>query len=272
MAATAKTSQEQIVLDFFRILSSGELEAIRKTLHPDAQWRPMVENIPGAGVHGPRDVIVDLPRTSDNDRRRALIHLPWKIIAWGDDLTFEFFNIQDDPGETKDLKKDQKAAFEEMKQRFLPSVADGTLHVAFGITEPNAGTDTTRITTRARRDGDQYVINGNKRFISFVEAADFLQLVAATDRGRPAASHAVRAVGSKPLSRNVAGQSSRRSIGIAQRVAVGCAPSAASERMANRRCAFSAPGLAWISSLLVAASRPVVMPCANWSQNAFCSW
>ena len=59
MAATAKTSQEQIVLDFFRILSSGELEAIRKTLHPDAQWRPMVENIPGAGVHGPRDVIVD---------------------------------------------------------------------------------------------------------------------------------------------------------------------------------------------------------------------
>ena len=59
MAATAKTTQEQIVLDFFRILSSGELEAIRKTLHPDAQWRPMVENIPGAGVHGPRDFIVD---------------------------------------------------------------------------------------------------------------------------------------------------------------------------------------------------------------------
>jgi hypothetical protein len=57
--AQARTPQEQQVLDFFRILSSGELEAIRKTLHPDAQWRPMVENIPGAGVHGPRDVIVD---------------------------------------------------------------------------------------------------------------------------------------------------------------------------------------------------------------------
>jgi hypothetical protein len=59
MAAIAKTPQEQIVLDFFRILSSGELEAIRRTLHPDAEWRPMVENIPGAGVHGPRDYIVD---------------------------------------------------------------------------------------------------------------------------------------------------------------------------------------------------------------------
>ena len=55
----AKTPQEQIVLDFFRILSTGDLEAIRKTLHADATWRPMVENIPGAGVHGPRDVIVD---------------------------------------------------------------------------------------------------------------------------------------------------------------------------------------------------------------------
>jgi ketosteroid isomerase-like protein len=59
MTATAKTRQEQVVLDFFRILSSGDLEAIRKTLHPDAEWRPMVENIPGAGVHRPRDYIVD---------------------------------------------------------------------------------------------------------------------------------------------------------------------------------------------------------------------
>lgn len=59
MAAVAQTPQEQTVLDFFRILSSGDLEAIRATLHPDAEWRPMVENIPGAGVHRPRDYIVD---------------------------------------------------------------------------------------------------------------------------------------------------------------------------------------------------------------------
>ena len=59
MAAVARTKQEQVVLDFFRILSTGELEAIRKTLHPDAEWRPMVENIPGAGIYSPRDVIID---------------------------------------------------------------------------------------------------------------------------------------------------------------------------------------------------------------------
>ena len=56
---TARTSQEQLVLDFFRILSTGELEAIRATLHPEATWRPMVEGVPGAGIHGPRDKIVD---------------------------------------------------------------------------------------------------------------------------------------------------------------------------------------------------------------------
>ncbi len=56
---TARTPQEQLVLDFFRVLSSGDLEAIRATLHPDATWRPMVEGVPGAGVHGPRDKIVD---------------------------------------------------------------------------------------------------------------------------------------------------------------------------------------------------------------------
>ena len=51
---------------------------------------------------------------------------------------------------------------EEMKQRFLPRVAHGELHVAFGVTEPDAGTDTTSIKTSARRVGDQYIVRGRK--------------------------------------------------------------------------------------------------------------
>jgi ketosteroid isomerase-like protein len=50
---------EAIVRKFFEVLSTGHLENIRKTLHPDASWTPMVKNVPGAGVHKPRDVIVD---------------------------------------------------------------------------------------------------------------------------------------------------------------------------------------------------------------------
>lgn len=57
--ATASTPQEQIVLDFFETLNTGDLEAIRATFHPEATWIPMIEGVPGAGVHGPRDKIVD---------------------------------------------------------------------------------------------------------------------------------------------------------------------------------------------------------------------
>lgn len=56
---TIEASNEQIVRDFFATLSTGELEKIRATLHPEATWTPMVKDVPGAGVHGPRDVIVD---------------------------------------------------------------------------------------------------------------------------------------------------------------------------------------------------------------------
>ena len=67
-------------------------------------------------------MIVDLPRTSDNDRRRAFIHGQYKLIAWGDDLTWEFFDIVADPAESKDLKRSDKAAFEDMKARYKAAV------------------------------------------------------------------------------------------------------------------------------------------------------
>jgi len=55
-----------------------------------------------------------------------------------------------------------KHGSEELKMRYLPQVADGTLHVAFGVTEPDAGTDTTAIRTRAERRGDTYIVRGRK--------------------------------------------------------------------------------------------------------------
>lgn len=55
-----------------------------------------------------------------------------------------------------------KHGSEDMKQKYLPRVASGDLHVAFGVTEPNAGTDTSSIETFARRDGDNYIVRGRK--------------------------------------------------------------------------------------------------------------
>jgi acyl-CoA dehydrogenase len=69
---------------------------------------------------------------------------------------------------------------EEMKQQYLPDVAAGRLHVAFGVTEPDAGTDTTRITTRAVRDGDHYVVNGRKVWTTKALEADRILLLTRT--------------------------------------------------------------------------------------------
>ncbi|MDI3339489.1 MAG: acyl-CoA dehydrogenase family protein [Sphaerobacter sp.] len=70
---------------------------------------------------------------------------------------------------------------EEQKQRYLPKIASGELRLqAFGVTEPDAGTDTTRIKTTAVRKGDYYVITGQKVFTSRVQHSDLMILLART--------------------------------------------------------------------------------------------
>ena len=67
------------------------------------------------------------------------------------------------------------------KQQYLPDIAAGKLRLqAFGVTEPSSGTDTTRITTKAVRDGDDYVVSGQKVFISRVEHSDLMLLLVRT--------------------------------------------------------------------------------------------
>ena len=67
------------------------------------------------------------------------------------------------------------------KERYLPAVASGELRLqAFGVTEPGAGTDTTRISTFARRDGDRYIVNGQKIWISRAEYSDLMVLLCRT--------------------------------------------------------------------------------------------
>ena len=70
---------------------------------------------------------------------------------------------------------------EELKERLLPKVAAGEASIqAFGLTEPNAGSESTAIETTAEREGDEYVVNGQKIWTSRVDASDYLVLVART--------------------------------------------------------------------------------------------
>jgi acyl-CoA dehydrogenase len=69
---------------------------------------------------------------------------------------------------------------DELKSRILPDAAAGRLHVAFGVTEPDAGSDTPSITTRAVRDGDRYIVRGKKVWTSKALEASKVLLLART--------------------------------------------------------------------------------------------
>src|SRR6201996_7339234 len=70
---------------------------------------------------------------------------------------------------------------DEQKQRFLPAILDGTVEFAIGYSEPGAGSDLASLRTTATRDGDDYVINGQKMFTSGAAYADYVWLAARTD-------------------------------------------------------------------------------------------
>ena len=74
---------------------------------------------------------------------------------------------------------------DEQKEFFLPRIAGGELTFCIGYSEPDAGTDLASLTTRAVRDGDTYVINGQKTWTSLAKGADYIWLAARTDPEAP---------------------------------------------------------------------------------------
>jgi hypothetical protein len=74
---------------------------------------------------------------------------------------------------------------EKQKEFFLPKILAGELHFAIGYTEPSAGTDLASLTTRAVRNGDEYIVNGQKIFTTGAHAADYVWLACRTDPDAP---------------------------------------------------------------------------------------
>ena len=70
---------------------------------------------------------------------------------------------------------------DEQRSHFLPRILAGDLHFAIGYTEPGAGTDLASLRTKAVRDGDHYLVNGQKIFTTGAHDADFIWLACRTD-------------------------------------------------------------------------------------------
>jgi alkylation response protein AidB-like acyl-CoA dehydrogenase len=78
-----------------------------------------------------------------------------------------------------------KYGTEEQRQKILPAILRGECHFAIGYSEPGAGTDLASLKTRAVRDGDSYVVNGQKVFTSLANYADYIWLAVRTDPDAP---------------------------------------------------------------------------------------
>lgn len=77
-----------------------------------------------------------------------------------------------------------KFGTDEQKKRWLPGIADGSVTMAFAITEPDAGSNSHRITTTARRDGSDWILSGQKVYISGVDQAQAVLVVGRTEEQR----------------------------------------------------------------------------------------
>jgi alkylation response protein AidB-like acyl-CoA dehydrogenase len=85
-----------------------------------------------------------------------------------------------------------KFGTEEQKKRWLPGIADGSITMAFAITEPDAGSNSHRITTTARRDGSDWILSGQKVFISGVDQAQAVLVVSRTQSSTAAKSESLK--------------------------------------------------------------------------------
>jgi alkylation response protein AidB-like acyl-CoA dehydrogenase len=77
-----------------------------------------------------------------------------------------------------------KFGTDEQKLRWIPGIADGSITMAFAITEPDAGSNSHRITTTARRDGGDWILNGQKVFISGIDQAQVVLVVGRTEEAK----------------------------------------------------------------------------------------
>ncbi|MGE6698833.1 acyl-CoA dehydrogenase family protein [Hyphomonas sp. NPDC076900] len=75
----------------------------------------------------------------------------------------------------------------EQKQKWLPGIASGDLIASFALTEPEAGSDAAGLKTKAVRDGDHYILNGTKRYITNANKADLFTVMARTNQDEPGA-------------------------------------------------------------------------------------
>jgi acyl-CoA dehydrogenase len=175
----------------------------------DAACRQLVKELGAAGWTRHSAPLRADGETADFDvRSLALIR---EVLAWHDGLADFAFAMQGLGSGAIAL-----AGSRELKQRYLPRVAAGELIAAFALSEPDAGSDVAAMSCRARRDGDTYVLDGEKTWISNGGIADFYCVFARTSppEARPEGTTTARGISAFVIDANTPGLSISKRIDV----------------------------------------------------------
>src|ERR1035437_5351891 len=175
-------------LDFPAFALSEEHEALRESVRAlaDDKIAPRAAEVDGSGA-SPGDV-----RGARARPERPAIHLPEPYGGAGADTIATAIVIEEVAracASSSLIPAVNKlgtvplllAASEDLKQRYLPPVARGEAMFSYALSEPEAGSDAAAMTTRAVRDGETYILNGTKRWITNAGVSKYYTVMAVTD-------------------------------------------------------------------------------------------
>ncbi len=152
------TAEQKEILAMVREFCEREVKPVVKQYEPEDRYPwPIVERMQELGLFG-----LTIPEEYGG---AGLDHVTYALVF--EELSATWMSVAGVLGTHSIMAYVIKEyGTEEQKQRFLPRMATGELRGALGLTEPEAGTDVANIQTRAVRDGDHYVLNGTKTFIT----------------------------------------------------------------------------------------------------------
>jgi len=168
------TDEQQQIADAVRVFAQERLKPFAEQWDKEHRFpREAIEEMAGLGLFG----MLVPEQWGGSDTGYVAYAMALEEIAAGDGACSTIMSVHNSVGCVPILRFGN----EQQKAQFLTPLASGQMLGAFALTEPQAGSDASSLKTRARRDGDHYVLNGSKQFITSGQNAGVVIVFAVTD-------------------------------------------------------------------------------------------
>ncbi|MCV9919182.1 acyl-CoA dehydrogenase [Pseudomonas sp. BT-42-2] len=168
------TDEQQQIADAVRDFAQERLKPFAEQWDKEHRFpREAIDEMAGLGLFG----MLVPEQYGGSDTGYVAYAMALEEIAAGDGACSTIMSVHNSVGCVPILK----FGTEQQKQQFLAPLASGAMLGAFALTEPQAGSDASSLKTRARRDGEHYVLNGSKQFITSGQNAGIVIVFAVTD-------------------------------------------------------------------------------------------